>query len=60
MKELVGSRNEGATKVSISFADFLNMPEKNLSIDIESEKFEMQIADVRSKTDVRIKYAVSN
>lgn len=57
MKELIGSGNVGATKISISFADFLNMPEEQLSISLQSKKFEMQIEDVRSRTDVKIKYA---
>ena len=60
MKNLVGSNNEGASKITIEFPDFLNMTSEQLSTSIDTKNFKMQIADVRSKTDVTIQYSTSN
>lgn len=60
MKNLIGSNNEGASKITISFSDFLNMSQEQLSDSINSKNFKMQIADVRSKTDVTIQYQTPN
>lgn len=60
MKQLIGTGNVGDTTISIEFPDFLNMSEENLSTSIDSKKFKMKVADVRSKTDVIINYATGN
>ena len=56
MKNLVGTKNLGATKVTISIPDFLNMIDVQLSQSIDSKKIKMQVAEVRNKTDVMIQY----
>ena len=60
MKSVIGTGNLGSGTTSISFPDFLNMTNEQLSKSIESEKLKMQIIDVRNKTDVIIQYAIGN
>ena len=60
MKSLVGTGNIGAVKTTITFPDFLNMTNQQLSESINSKKIKMQIADVRNKTDVIIQYKTGN
>lgn len=59
MKSLVKANNLGASEISISFADFLNMPESELSTSVTAKNFKMSIANVRSKTDVIVQYEIS-
>ena len=60
MKTIVGTGNLGGAITSITFPDFLDMTNEQLSESINSKKIQMRIADVRNKTDVMIKYDIGN
>lgn len=60
MKSLIGSNNLGKGFTHIEFSDILNVSPENLSTGIDAKDLNIQIADVRNKTDVIINYPIGD